>query len=85
MEKLRQVSADEKRERVFEVEIYFEGERDVGHELGELFTQLEKEAARNAFAVAMGELKEAEESGDTTRVSKLLQKCQELAKQIKWG
>ncbi|MEK7151915.1 MAG: DNA primase [Patescibacteria group bacterium] len=85
MEKLRQVSADEKRERVFEVEIYFEGERDVGHELGELFTQLEKEAARDAFAVAMGELKEAEESGDTTRVSKLLQKCQELAKQIKWG
>ena len=85
MEKLRQVSADEKRERVFEVEIYFEGERDVGHELGELFTQLEKEAARNAFAVAMGELKEAESSGDTTRVSKLLQKCQELAKQIKWG
>ena len=85
MEKLRQVSADEKRERVFEVEIYFEGEKDVGHELGELFTQLEKEAARDAFAVAMGELKEAEESGDTTRVSKLLQKCQELAKQIKWG
>ncbi|MCR4306674.1 MAG: DNA primase [Candidatus Yonathbacteria bacterium] len=85
MEELRRVPADEKRERVFEVEIYFEGERDVGRELGELFVQLEKEAAQNAFTTAMGELKEAEGSGDKTRVSELLQKCQELAKQIKWG
>ncbi|MCR4330279.1 MAG: DNA primase [Patescibacteria group bacterium] len=85
MEKLRQVPADEKRERVFEVEIYFEGERDVGHELGELFVQLEKEAAQNAFTTAMEELKEAEGSGDKTRVSELLRKIQLLAKQIKWG
>jgi len=85
VEKLKGVSPDEKRERVFEVEIYFEGEKDVGHELGELFLQLEKEAARNAFAAAMDELKEAERSGDKARSSELLRKCQELAKQIKWG
>jgi len=82
-EALKRIPEDEKRERVFEVELYFEGEKDIEREIRDLFSELEKETVRLDFAAAMRELKEAEADGDTKRAAVLLGKCQELAKQMK--
>jgi len=76
------ISDDEKRERIFEVELYFGEDKSVSDELEDLFRNLEAEMLKSEFQDAMNELKEAELSADNDKATELLKLCQDIGKKI---
>jgi len=76
------ISDDEKRERIFEVELYFGEDKSVSDELEDLFRNLEAEMLKSEFQNAMNELKEAELSADNDKATELLKLCQDIGKKI---
>jgi len=76
------IGDDEKRERIFEVELYFGEDKSIPDEIEDLFTNLEAETLKEEFETVMNELKEAELSGDNEKATELLKLCHELGKKI---
>ncbi len=76
------ISEDEKRERIFEVELYFVNTKSLEGELKDLFGNLEAEVLKTKFHNTMEQLKEAEFSGNNEEATKLLKLCQELGEKI---
>lgn len=76
------ISEDEKRERIFEVELYFADVKSLEEVLKDLFGNLESEVLKTKFHNTMEQLKEAELSGDNEEATKLLKLCQELGEKI---
>jgi len=82
MEKLYTIPEDEKRERIFEAELYFGKERDVVAELEEIIGYLGQEHMKEVFTQAIEDLRVAEQSGDKEQIDILLKKCQELSREL---
>lgn len=76
------ISEDEKRERIFEAEAYFEETKDLKTEMEELLIGLEKEILKKKMEEASRGLKDAEIAGESDRVKEFLTICQDLAKKI---
>lgn len=76
------ISEDEKRERIFEAEAYFEEAKDLEAEVLESLNDLEKEILKRKMEEASRGLKDAEVAGESDRVKEFLTICQDLAKKI---
>lgn len=76
------IEENEKRERIFAAEAYFEGVKNLEKEADELLSALESAVLRGKLTLASRELKEAETFGENDRVVEFLKICQELAKKI---
>lgn len=71
-----------KEEYAFGAEISFEGKEHLEKHLEELFITLEEDVLHEELESSLGKLKKAESKGDSSLVTKLLSRCQELAQKI---
>ena len=71
-----------KSELIFEAETYFEGRSDLDSIVEDLFFNLDEEILRNQFNDVLGELKEAEKSGNKEKLQKILENYNEIGKKI---
>lgn len=73
---------DEKKEKVFEAEVYYEGAETLEKEIRDLLVNLEREKLKEKFAALMILLKQAEQNGDSNKAMELLKECQDISKKL---
>jgi len=76
------ISDSDRKELIFEAEVYYDGMTDISKEFNELIRYLEEEVLKDELANSMNELRIAENKNDVDTVNRLLKKCQEISKKI---
>lgn len=76
------LTKEEKEGAVFEADISYEGSSKLNEELDELLLSLKSDYIKEEFTKNMKKLKEAESKKDSALSMKILEKCQDLSKEL---
>lgn len=72
----------EKKEYMFEAEVYYGDTGDIEKEITQLMRYLEEEVLKERFDQMMSALRDAENKEDIARAAELLKQCQDISKRI---
>ncbi len=79
---MQDLNEDDKKEFIFEVEVYYGDMKNIDEEFNELMKYMEEETLKEELAEAMEKLRISENKGETELINDTLKKCQEISKKI---
>jgi len=79
---MEDLSEGDRKEFIFEAEVYYGDMKNIDKEFNELMKYLEEETLKEELAEVMEKLRISENKGETELINDILKKCQEISKKI---